>query len=60
MGLLAPGGETHVIMLVVMGTSALLVGALIDPGPRGELDRAGLLIGEGEVIGRAAEHERVL
>lgn len=31
MGLLAPGGETHVIMLVVMGTSALLVGALIDP-----------------------------
>ena len=31
MGLLAPGGQTHVLMLSVMGISALSVGALIDP-----------------------------
>lgn len=31
MGLMAPGGQTHVVMLAVMGVSALSVGALIDP-----------------------------
>jgi len=31
MGLLAPGGQVHVMMLTIMGVSALLVGAVIDP-----------------------------
>jgi len=31
MGLLAPGGQVHVVMLTFMGVSALVVGAVIDP-----------------------------